>query len=100
VIVAMIAGQYGASAFGGGPTMAAALGIGLVVLGYALNYAGLRVSAMAQMVTLGVIAVGLAVIVGRALPQVEQHAFTPFFSRGHTAVGLAAVQLFWAFVGW
>lgn len=100
VIVAMIAGQYGASAFGGGPTMAAALGIGLVVLGYALNYAGLRVSAMAQMVTLGVIAVGLAVIVGRALPQVEQHAFTPFFSQGHTAVGLAAVQLFWAFVGW
>jgi amino acid efflux transporter len=80
--------------------MAAALGIGLVVLGYTLNYAGLRVSAMAQLVTLGVIAVGLAVIVGRALPQVEQPAFTPFFSRGHGAVGLAAVQLFWAFVGW
>lgn len=100
IIVALIAGQYGASVFGGGPTMAAALGIGMVVLGYVLNYAGLRISATAQLVTLGVIATGLAVIVGRALPHVEPSAFTPFFSRGHTAVGLAAVQLFWAFVGW
>lgn len=99
-IVALIAGQYGASAFGGGPAMAAALGLGMVVLGYALNYAGLRVSVTAQLVTLGVIAVGLALIIGRALPHVESHAFTPFFSRGHSAVGLAAVQLFWAFVGW
>lgn len=100
IVVALIAGQYGASALGGGPTMAAALGIGLVVSGYALNYAGLRVSATAQLVTLGVIAAGLAAIVGRALPHVEPHAFTPFFSHGHSAVGLAAVQLFWAFVGW
>ncbi|WP_224367570.1 APC family permease [Hyalangium versicolor] len=100
VVVALIAGQYGASAFGGGPMMVAGLGIGLVVLGYTLNYVGLRVSAMAQLVTLGVIATGLALIVGRALPHVEPHAFTPFFSRGPAAVGLAAVQLFWAFVGW
>lgn len=100
IIVALIAGQYGASVFGGGPAMAAALGIGLVVLGYGLNYAGLRVSATAQLVTLGVIALGLALIVGRAFPHVEPRAFSPFFSKGYSAVGLAAVQLFWAFVGW
>ncbi|MCP3139734.1 amino acid permease [Pyxidicoccus xibeiensis] len=99
-VVALIAGEYGASVFGGGRTMALVLGAGLVAFAYAVNFVGLRVSAMAQLVTLGVIVLGLALIVGRALPEVEPRAFTPFFAKGPAAVGLAAVQLFWAFVGW
>ena len=99
-VVALIAGEYGASVLGGGETMAFALGTALVVCAYALNFVGLRVSAAAQLVTLAVIVAGLAVIVGRALPEVEAKAFTPFLSRSPAAVGLAAVQLFWAFVGW
>src|SRR5262249_4195799 len=31
---------------------------------------------------------------------VERSAFVPFAPHGNAAVGLAAVQLFWAFVGW
>ncbi|MFP2931582.1 APC family permease [Pyxidicoccus sp. 3LG] len=99
-VVALIAGEYGASVVGGDATLAFALGAGLIVSAYVLNFVGLRVSATAQLVTLAVIVVGLAVIVGRALPEVEPRAFTPFFSKGPAAVGLAAVQLFWAFVGW
>lgn len=99
-VVALIAGEYGASVLGGGETMAFALGTALVICAYALNFVGLRVSAAAQLVTLAVIVAGLALIVGRALPEVEAKAFTPFFSRSPAAVGLAAVQLFWAFVGW
>ncbi|MFP2910166.1 APC family permease [Pyxidicoccus sp. 3LFB2] len=99
-VVALIAGEYGASVMGGGPTMAVAFGTALVVSAYVLNFVGLRVSATAQLVTLVVIVAGLALIVGRALPEVEARAFTPFFSHGPVAVGLASVQLFWAFVGW
>jgi amino acid efflux transporter len=99
-VVALIAGEYGASALGGGQNVAIVLGTGLIVSAYVLNSVGLRVSAMAQLVTLAVIVVGLALIVGRALQDVEPQAFTPFFSQGPAAVGVAAVQLFWAFVGW
>ncbi len=99
-VVALIAGEYGASVVGGGQGMAILLGTGLVISAYVLNSVGLRVSAMAQLVTLAVIVIGLALIVGRSLQGVEAQAFTPFFSHGPAAVGLAAVQLFWAFVGW
>jgi amino acid efflux transporter len=99
-VVALIAGEYGASVLGGGQTLAIVLGTGLVLCAYVLNSVGLRVSATAQLITLAVIVVGLALIVGRALQEVQPQAFTPFFSRGPAAVGLASVQLFWAFVGW
>ncbi|QSQ22390.1 amino acid permease [Pyxidicoccus parkwayensis] len=99
-VVALIAGEYGASVLGGGQDMAFAFGTVMVVTAYALNFVGLRVSATAQLVTLAVIVLGLGLIVGRALPEVQPQAFTPFFSKGPVAVGLAAVQLFWAFVGW
>ncbi|NMO23265.1 amino acid permease [Pyxidicoccus fallax] len=97
---ALIAGEYGASVLGGGEVMVFTLGTALVVAAYALNFVGLRVSATAQLMTLGVIVVGLVLIVGSALQDVQVQAFTPFFSRGPVTVGLAAVQLFWAFVGW
>jgi len=100
VVAAQIAGQYGASALGGNESLASALGAGLVLMAYALNFAGLRVSASTQLVTLAVITLGLSVIVVRALPSVEAQAFTPMLPHGAGAVGMAAVQLFWAFVGW
>lgn len=100
VVAALIAGQCAASVVGGGPDTALAFGTALVVAAYLLNVVGLRVSASAQLVTLGVIMAGLAVIVARALPDVQVAAFTPFFPHGRGAVGTASVQLFWAFVGW
>ena len=100
VVATLIAGKYAASLIGGGRDAAFALGGGLVLLAYLLNVAGLRVSARAQIFSLAAITVGMTVIVGRALGQVNPTAFVPFAPRGTTAIGLAAVQLFWAFVGW
>ena len=100
VVAALIAGQCAASVTGGGNDTALLFGAALVAAAYALNFIGLRVSALAQLVTLGVIAAGLALIVARALPEVRLTSFTPFFPHGHSAVGLASVELFWAFVGW
>ena len=100
VVATLIAGKYAASLIGGGRDAAFALGGGLVLLAYLLNVAGLRVSARAQIFSLAAITVGMTVIVGRALGHVNAAAFSPFAPHGATAIGLAAVQLFWAFVGW
>jgi len=100
VIAALIAGEYAASLTGGGREVRFALGAGLVALAYALNLAGLRVSARAQLLSVAAITAGMLLIVTRALGRLDLTAFSPFAPNGAAAIGLAAVQLFWAFVGW
>jgi amino acid efflux transporter len=100
VIAALIAGEYATSLIGGGREARFALGCGLVALAYLLNTAGLRVSARAQLLSVGAIAAVVMLVVGPALGQVDRSAFVPFAPYGGAAVGLAALQLFWAFVGW
>jgi len=100
VIAALIAGEYAASLTGGGREVRFALGGGLVAFAYALNLAGLRVSARAQLLSVAAITAGMLLIVGRALGRLDLPAFSPFAPHGAAAIGLAAVQLFWAFVGW
>ena len=100
VVVALIAGQYAASLAGGSRETAFALGAALVTLAFLLNAAGLRVSARAQLFAVGAIAASLVVVVARTLGRLDPAAFVPFAPRGAAAVGLASLQLFWAFVGW
>lgn len=100
VVAALIAGEYAASTIGAPHHIAFALGAALVGCAFLLNALGLRVSALAQGVTLAAVMAGLAVIIAGALRHVEADAFSPFAPHGASAVGLAAVQLFWAFVGW
>lgn len=100
VIPALIAGEYAASIIGGGREARFALGGGLVALAYVLNAAGLGVSARAQLLSVGAIATVMIFVVGRTLGHVDRSAFVPFAPHGGAAVGLAALQLFWAFVGW
>ena len=100
VVAALIAGQYGASLAGGSREAAFALGTGLVALAFVLNAAGLRVSVRAQLFAVGAIAAALVLVVARTLGRVDPGAFVPFAPHGAGAVGLAALQLFWAFVGW
>src|SRR5574337_5182 len=100
VIAALIAGEYAASIIGGGREARFALGGGLVALAYLLNAAGLRVSARAQLLFVGAIAAVMLLVVGPTIGHIDRSAFLPFAPHGGTAVGLAALQLFWAFVGW
>lgn len=100
VVAALIAGEYGASLVGGGRGTVFAFGGGLIAVAYLLNVAGLRASTLAQMLSLAAITTGIAVIVGRALGHLDASTFSPFAPHGIAAVGIAAVQLFWAFVGW
>ena len=99
VIATLIAGEYASIFVGGGREASFAFG-GLVFLAFVLNAVGLRVSARAQLLSVAAIAAGMMLIVGRSLGHVERGAFSPFAPYGTAAIGLSAVQLFWAFVGW
>jgi amino acid efflux transporter len=100
VVAGLIAGSSAASAFGLGRDASFLLAGALLAVVFAVNALGLRVSATAQTIAVGVIVLAILVIIVRALPRVDGTAFTPFFAHGTLAIGAAAVQLFWAFVGW
>jgi amino acid efflux transporter len=100
VIAAVIAGQYAASLVGGGREASFALGIGLAALAFVVNAGGLRISARAQLLAVGAIATGMVLVVARTLARVDPLAFVPFAPQGGAAIGVAALQLFWAFTGW
>src|SRR5947208_5716825 len=86
VIAALIAGEYAASLIGDGREARFVLGGGLVALAYVLNAAGLRISARAQLFSVGAIAAGMMLIVGRTLGHVDRSAFLPFArSEEHTS---------------
>lgn len=100
VIVALIAGQYGAAAFGLGVDAAYIIGGLLVLSAFAINLVGLKLSGRIQIfVTGGIVVLIILGIIG-ALPKVQSGAFEPFAPYGLVPIGLAAVQLFWAFAGW
>jgi amino acid efflux transporter len=99
VIVTLVAGQYAATAVGQ-PTWVVPAGAFLVASALVLNLVGLRLSANVQMAALAVIVVGVVIVVSSALLHLRAGAFVPFFPYGVAPVGLAAAQLFWAFVGW
>lgn len=99
VVVTLVAGQYAVTATGQ-QAWGVPAGAFLVACALLLNLVGLRLSVNVQLVTLAVVLVGVIVVVTRALLHLRGAAFVPFFPYGVAPVGLAAAQLFWAFVGW
>ena len=99
-VAMLIAGGSAATAFGLGRDASFLFAAALMATVLGVNFAGLRISATAQSISIGVITVVILIVIGRAMPHVDAGAFTPLFPHGEAAVGLAAVQLFWAFVGW
>ena len=99
-VAMLIAGGSAATAFGLGRDAAFLFAGALMATVLAVNFAGLRVSATAQSISIGTITLVILIVIARAIPHVDGQAFSPFFPHGEAAVGLAAVQLFWAFVGW
>lgn len=98
VVVTLVAGQYAATAVGQQWSIPAA--IALVITALLLNLIGLRLSANVQLAALAVVVLGIIVVMAPALAHLHDSEFIPFFPYGLAPVGLAAAQLFWAFVGW
>lgn len=100
VIAGLIAGSYLAAPLGLGREGTFLIGGSMVVAAYALNLLGLRIAGAVQgLVTAGVLGLVILILVFAAR-DVHWGAFAPFAPVGWSAVGVAATQLFWAFVGW
>jgi amino acid efflux transporter len=98
--VALIGGYYVADLTGSGTTVAAAVGIAIIVAVFGANMLGLRISSGFQLGLSAVLVLVIAVAVSVALPSRATHNWTPFAPHGWWAVGTAANILVWLFVGW
>src|SRR3989475_5667066 len=98
--VGFLAASYLAAPFGLGRDAHFAIALTFIGLAYGLNLLGLRlVGAVQTVATVGVLALVVGVVLA-ANRDVRADAFVPFAPLGFSAIGLAAVQVFWAFVGW
>lgn len=98
--VGFLAASYLAAPFGLGRDAQLAIALTFIGLAYGLNLLGLRlVGAVQTVATVGVLALVIGVVLA-ANRDVRGEAFVPFAPLGFSAIGLAAVQVFWAFVGW
>jgi amino acid efflux transporter len=98
--VGFLAASYLAAPFGLGRDAHFAIALTFIGLAYGLNLLGLRlVGAVQTVATVGVLSLVIGVVLA-ASRDVRADAFLPFAPFGFSAVGLAAVQVFWAFVGW
>lgn len=100
VIAGLIAGSYLAAPLGLGRDGVFVIAGVVIVLAYGLNLFGLRLAGAVQAVATAGVLVLVGVIVAAAASDVRAAAFQPFAPDGWPAVGVAATQLFWAFVGW
>lgn len=92
-------GRYAADAVGGGPVVARALSIGIVVGFLAVNLRGIRLSSLTED---AIVAVKLLVLVGIAvigLAQLSVDRLTPLLDGGIGGLFLGAATVFFAYEG-
>ncbi len=97
---AMMAGRYVADATGGGRASELGTAAVLIVVVWALNAAGLRLSGRVQLAVAAVLAALMVLTVVVALPHVRPDAIGPLLPHGWGSVASAAGLLVWAFAGW
>jgi amino acid efflux transporter len=98
--VSLIGGYYVADLTGSGTAVAASVGLAMFATVLAANVLGLRVSSGFQLALSSVLLVVMAVAIGIALPTHGTDHWRPFAPHGWWAVGTAANDLVWLFVGW
>jgi amino acid efflux transporter len=98
--VSLLAASYLGAPFDVGREGSFLIAGAVLVVAYALNLAGLRLAGGVQLAATAGVLLLVAVVVAASIPRASVAAFTPFAPLGWPAVGVAATQLFWAFVGW
>ncbi|WIM98169.1 amino acid permease [Actinoplanes oblitus] len=99
-VAAAFTGGYVADATGGGKVVEFLTFLGVVTVGYAMNWFGLRVSGRVQLVLNGTLGALLVITVLAALPHLDLGNLTPFAPHGWHGIGAAAAILVWGFAGW
>jgi amino acid efflux transporter len=98
-VIALVGANYITAYHGLDPRWAVAIASALLFASCALNARGLRLSGWVQvrLVALtGAVLVGVSLL---ALPRVRAGNFEPFLPHGWSAVGTAALLIFWSYIG-
>jgi amino acid efflux transporter len=99
-IVCLIGASYVTDLTGGGLLARAAVAGALLLTVIGLAAKGLRASAAAQLVLVGLLTAVVVVAVAGSAPAARAGNWTPFAPHGLLSVGRAATTLMFSFVGW
>src|SRR6185437_11697987 len=99
-VVCLIGAGYVTELTGGGRLARALIGTGLLLAVMALAAGGLRASASAQLLVVGLLLVVVIVAVAGSAGASHAANWTPFAPHGWGAIGHAASTLMLSFVGW
>jgi amino acid efflux transporter len=99
-LVCLIGASYVAELTGGGPLARAAVAAALLLTVVGLAAGGLRASAAAQLILVGVLTVVAVVASAGSAGSARAGNWTPFAPHGFGSIGSAAATLMFSFVGW
>lgn len=97
---ALVGGHYVQASLALPPESRYIISAALLFIAFAANYVGLQVSGRLQLLLVGILGGLLVVTVTVAAPHVMTHNFVPVFPNGVSAIGKAALIVFYAFTGW
>ncbi len=98
--VMLIAASYVSYAFPLGREGMFFVATAVLLVAYAVNRLGIRVSNRVQVVATATIVLLLVCAVAASAASVRLEAFSPFLPHGALAVGTAAALIFWSFLGY
>jgi amino acid efflux transporter len=99
-IVCLIGASYVTALTGGGPMLRAAVAAGLLLAVLGLAVGGVRASAMAQLMLVGLLIAVVVTAVAGSAHAARPGNWTPFAPHGWLSIGRAASTLMLSFVGW
>ncbi|MEW1653785.1 amino acid permease [Streptomyces sp. NPDC093707] len=98
--LAFFGASYLERSTGGGWAATTGYAAGLLVVGFAANVFGVRVSGRVQLILSGSLALLLVLGILVALPHADPGNLRPFAPHGWSEIGPAAALLVWSFTGW
>jgi len=98
--ITLAAGSYLAYAFTISGPEVLATAVGILLLAYAINLRGIRLSGRVQVVVVAVIVGTLALAVAASVPLVKPSNFSPLLPEGVASVGTAAALIVWSYLGY
>lgn len=98
-VIALVGANYVTAYFAFHPTWTTAIAALLLGVSCWLNMRGLRTAGWVQVGLVAFIAAVLVVVTVVGMPTMSVSAFEPFLSRGWSSVGLAALLIFWSYIG-
>jgi amino acid efflux transporter len=99
-VLALTGAGYFCSALGVGGLGRLLVAIGILAVGVAVNYRGIRLTGQVQIAVVLTILILLVMTIGGSIPKIDRANFVPFMPHSPWSVGYVVTTLFWCFIGW